>query len=320
MMIFQKLTLAICLSVFTFSSFAGRTEFEEVTASPAAMAQLTLQEESQRQKLSRFQTLAAPSTRATFNILQPFLPENPLVLDLSARVGKNGEIITNALAGKGRYLGVDQEATNVALAQKLYPTLQFKIGFEEDYMEGVNFSSYYEDISEVETADVIFMMFLASKKNDPTGFLRSIYDRMKPGARMILMEPHQGYEDIEAKKRENPGVDPRLFDLRHTVLTKAGVDLDLVFQLDFILKGMAAEVMKSVADVCETGKQAKPRLRSLFTQLLEEDGSYPSEDRSAMLATVDTISDAAFVCSGQMHTFIARKPESVRASSSTTSQ
>ena len=160
-MIFQKLTLVACLSVFTFSTFAGKTEFVEVTASPAVLAQLTTHEEETRKKFSRFPTLSEPYTRATFNILQPFLPASPLILDLSSRVGKNGEIITNAMKGRGQYLGVDQEVTNVALAQKLYPGLQFKVGTEIPYMEGVNFSSYYEDVSELGTADVVFMMFFS---------------------------------------------------------------------------------------------------------------------------------------------------------------
>jgi len=314
-MILKNLTFAVCLSALSFSSFAGKTDFEEVTVSPTALAQLTSEESEKRQKLSRFQTLSEPYTRAAFSILLPFLPADPLVVDLSARVGKNGEIVTNTLVGKCSYLGVDPDPKNIELAQKLYPTLQFKWGHEEPYMEGGNFSSYYENVAEVGSADVIFMMFFASRKMDPTGFLRSIYDRMKPGARMIIMEPHQGNEDIDVKKREYPGVDSRLFDLRPTVLTKAGVSLDLVFQLEFILKGMGANVIKSVTDVCETGQKAKPRLRSLFSQLLE-DSTYSSEDKSVMLATVETISDSAFICNGQMHTFIAQKTEVVSASSS----
>lgn len=321
-MIFQKLTLAVCLSALTFSAFAGKPEFEEIGGLPAVFVQLSSEEQKEVLLYTLFDKCVEDNTRSALITLQPHLGAKPFILDLSARMGKNGEIITDALAGQGTYLGVNTNRTDVkdiTLAQKLYPTLQFKMGFEEDYMEGINLSSYCEDVPEVGTADVVFMFFMASKKYYPKVFLMSIYDRMKPGSRMIIMEPHQDTAGIEAEKRKCPGVDPRLFDLRPAVLTKEGVDLKLVFRLESILSELGAEVTKTETDICETGKQAKPRLRGVFNYFLDKNGTYSSEERSAMLATVDTISDSTRLCSGQMHTFIAKKPDSSQVSSSSSS-
>lgn len=228
--------------------------------------------------------------------------EGATIVDFGCGTSSAYADISKHIGADGTYIGIDASEKQLAFAKEKYPHIHY-INGDETNPDAQN---------AISNADIVFMRYVVMHQPQPEAFVRHIYDRLKPGALLIILEP----EEPEERKQEMVAKYPyteALCDLKVRIGKGLGLDYNFAAQLEPILKSLSAtEFYHNKTKVKLPMKQAKLLLKSAIKSMKDMtlDRKIVAQDELVSCSEAVgklPVGPEDYWHAGFMHTFVLRK-------------